>query len=185
MKARFAIAAFSVALLGAGAASAQSVGTSPLTFQGKAPPACRMSTPMSEASQNAELDSAAPGAAEISIARLAGDDGSVIGANMALNIPVLCNQAHTLSVESRRGGLSLSQVPVEATAFRTSVPYRVRVSWAGANDDFSSDGSNAFLSIGDAGQGLLNVVIDIPAGGVPLVAGSYSDELVLVLSVAG
>lgn len=131
------------------------------------------------------MDSAAPGAAEISISRLAGDDGSVVGANMALNIPVLCNQAHTLSVESRRGGLSLSQVPLEAGAFRTSVPYRVQVSWAGADDDFSSDGSSAFLSIGDAGQGLLNVVIDIPAGGVPLVAGSYSDELVLVLSVAG
>lgn len=154
-------------------------------FRGAALPGCRMSTPAADAIQNAILSNAAPGSADVGISRLVGDDGAVLGATVALKIPVICNQAHTLVLSSLRGGLRVGQPGPDGGAFRSVVPYDVRVEWGGASGDFNSAGGDAILPVGGAAQGSLSVIIEIPAGGAPLVAGAYSDELVLELSAAG
>ena len=163
----------------------QAPATAQAAFRGAALPGCRMSTPAAEAIQNAVLSNAAPGSADVGISQLVGEDGAVFGATVVLSIPVVCNQAHTLVLSSLRGGLRTGQPGAENGVFRSVVPYRIRIEWSGAASDFNSEDGDAVLAVDDAAQGALNVVIDIPAGGAPLVAGAYSDELVLALSAAG
>lgn len=187
MKTAFILAGASVLSLAA-PAQAQDSGAPvavQAAFRGAALPGCRMSTPAADAIQNATLSNAAPGSADVGISRLVGDDGAVLGATVVLKIPVICNQAHTLVLSSLRGGLRAGQPGPDGGAFRSLVPYGIRVEWAGASGDFDSAGGDAVLPVGNAAQGSLNVIIDIPAGGAPLVAGAYSDELVLELSAAG
>lgn len=160
-------------------------GTIQATFQGAAAAGCRMDTPLADTVQNAALENATPSSADITITRMVDDDGAVLGSTIILVLPVVCNQAHTLSLSSARGGLSSDIAAPDGGPFRSSVPYAVRLDWAGGSQTFDSDSGDATFPVGDAAQGGLGVTIEIPAGGAPLTAGAYSDELVLQLSAAG
>lgn len=190
MTARLAPALASTLALGLAAAPALAQDTTApgaiqATFQGAADAGCRMDTPLADSVQNAALQNATPSSADIAITRMVDDDGAVIGSTIVLMLPVICNQAHRISLSSARGGLSTDIAAPAGGPFRSSVPYAVRLDWAGVSQTFDSDSGDAVFPVGDAARGELGVTIEIPAGGAPLTAGAYSDELVLQLSAAG
>lgn len=183
------IAAFSaVGLLStAGGAAAQDPFPveSQATFQGSAPAACLLSTPSATTTDNAVVGGLAPGSADISISQLVGDDGLPVGATIVLVLPALCNQAHVLDLASVRGGMRSDGPEVTTGPFRSTLPYQVQVDWAGGTQSYQSDDDALSVSVDDAAAGVITFTIQIPAGGAPLAAGAYSDELVLELGVAG
>ena len=69
--------------------------------------------------------------------------------------------------------------------FRSVLPYAVAISWGSGSDTYQSGDPATTISNGDAATGTVTVTIEIPAGGAPLVAGSYSDQLILELAAAG
>lgn len=172
--------------LTAGAAQAQS--TAParqLAFNGEAAAGCLMQTPQAPTSDNASVTSSGPGSADIVIGQLVGDDGISVGATVILTLPAACNQAHILRLVSVNGGLINVDGTPAGGPFRSVLPYAVAISWGSGSDTYQSGDPATTISNGDAATGTVTVTIEIPAGGAPLVAGSYSDQLILELAAAG
>lgn len=155
------------------------------TIGGLATPGCRLQTPVSPSADNAQVGGLAPGSADIAITRLVGDDSRSIGAAVELVLPATCNQAHTLNISSAKGALASDGPALTGGVFRSRLPYGVTVSWAGGERVFESSGDALAFAVGNAATGSVTLKIEIPAGGEPLAAGAYSDELILALGVAG
>jgi hypothetical protein len=173
---------------GTAPAQAQALSSTPvqqLSFTGEAPAGCMMLTPQSPSSANASMTSSAPGSADIVIAQLVGEDGVSVGATVILTLPAACNQAHVLRLDSVNGGLINVEGTLASGPFRTVLPYAVAISWGSGSETYQSGDAATTLSNGDAATGSVTVTIEIPAGGAPLVAGSYSDQLILELAAAG
>ncbi|MBI1405003.1 MAG: hypothetical protein GC145_02630 [Caulobacter sp.] len=188
MAARHLALALAALLAAAGPAMAQTdvtTATIQAELRGSVLSGCLLETPQSTGVSNAQVSELSPGSANIAINQMVGEDGAVIGAIITLVLPATCNQAHTLNLSSLRGGL-LGDGPASSSgAFRSEVPYTVTVSWAGASQTFQTQDGDLSLALGEAVTGPVTITINIPAGGLPLVAGAYSDELTLVLGAAG
>lgn len=179
-------------LLAAGAASAQSIplsensDTDDVTLRGAVAAGCRMDTPSAPTASNAEIEALGPGSADIAISQLVDETGEPVGAVVVLELPAVCNQAHTLNLVSLNGALQSDGPPVTAGPFRSSLPYQVTVAWGGgAPQVFQSLDEALEVVVGEAISGAITLTIQIPAGGDPLAAGAYADELILELGVAG
>lgn len=174
-------------LIGSQAAAQTDVGagTRQATFQGSAPAGCRMSAASAPTSNNAQVTALSAGSADIAIAQLVGDDGTAQAATIVLTLPAVCNQAHTLTLDSLRGALASDGPELTGGPFRNRLPYSVTVSWAGGLQSYSSQDDTLTLSVPNAATGLVTITIQIPSGGAPLAAGAYSDQLVLELGAAG
>lgn len=170
------------------AAQAQ-VATTPqvqMAFNGQVDAGCVTASPSASAAQNATAKGLVTGSANVMITRLVGEDGVPLGAQIVLTMPSTCNQAHTLNLNSLNGGLSNSSgAGAEGGPFRALLPYTVVVDWAGQSRTFDSSVGSLTQPVSDAATGPVTVTIQIPSGGAPMVAGSYSDQLVLELGVAG
>jgi hypothetical protein len=156
-----------------------------LDIVGEAPSACVTFAPATISSANATLQSQGQGAAEVRITELIDPQTSLARAS-SINIllPITCNTAHRLVLRSGNGGLLRDggNAQAQAGGFREFVPYQVSASWSGQN---VSAGSDQVLSInvGDGAAGEASVLINVPAGGAPLVAGGYGDSVVIELRV--
>jgi hypothetical protein len=173
--------------LPAGAAAAQTAETGAIqaTFRGNAPAGCLMSSPSAPTSENVSVGALSPGSADIAISQMVGDDATALGATIVLVLPAVCNQAHTLNLSSLNGGLlGDGEAPISG-AFRSLVPYSVTVNWAGGEQVLLTSDQELSVPFGDAAAGVVTVTIQIPPGGAPLVAGAYTDEIVLELGAAG
>jgi hypothetical protein len=181
-------AALALGLLSAGVASAQTAElTTPVqaTFRGSAPAACQISTATAPSSQNVQIGALSPGSAGISISQMVDENAAPLGATVVLVIPAVCNQAHTLNLSSLNGGLLGDGDAAAAGAFRSLLPYSVTVNWAGGEQLLLTPDQDLSVVFGDAAAGVVTVTIQIPQGGAPLVAGAYTDEIVLELGAAG
>lgn len=156
-----------------------------LTYSGLVQPGCIMAVATTQSAQNAIMTSPTPGAADVVVTQLVGDDAVPVGAQITLSMEAACNQAHILRVSSQNGSLINSASSGIVGPFRNSLPYSIVVTWANAPQGFESVDALQAQSVNDAARGAITVMIQIPAGGVPMVAGSYSDQLVLELGVAG
>ena len=67
--------------------------------------------------------------------------------------------------------------------FREFVPYQVSAVWSGQTVASASDGGPVVINVPDGAAGDASVTIDVPGGGAPLVAGGYSDAVVIELRV--
>jgi hypothetical protein len=154
---------------------------------GTAPSACVVGAPIAGPGANATYE-AGPSGGSIRISQLVDPaTGQSVSAGMNLVIPVTCNGAHRLMVRSINRGLALDGNPGQGngSAFASFVPYRVESDWGGQASGFLSNEPGApegFSHAARAGQ--MSLSISVPPGGQPLVAGTYSDEIVLEFQAA-
>lgn len=186
---RLAILSFAAVIFAAGAANAvepaAGTGEQSARFEGHVNGACRMGAPTAVSTDNVTVGALSTGSAEFTIDQLVGPDGIPLAAQVVVNIPAICTQAHVLSVSSLNDGLSTPQPVAPGSPFRNVLDYSVNVLWAGQSNDFTASGSDLAAPIPDAAQGDVTVTISLPGGGDPAVAGIYSDEIILQLGVAG
>jgi hypothetical protein len=107
-------------------------------------------------------------------------------ASVTMRFPVVCNTAHTLTIRTSQGGLVLqTAAPPPGPGFRNRLGYGVSANWVGQQVSGTSDsGVPVTIVSANAASGELSVGIQIPAGGAPLEAGTYSDSLVVSLQPA-
>lgn len=180
----FAVAGAACALAGAASGQTPTTQQEQMPFAGDVLPGCTMAAPVISGATNTTSSNVAAGTADLTVTRLVGDDGVPVGAQVVLTLESACNQSHTLSLDSVRGGMTNGETAPNGQ-FRTVLPYSVTLSWAGVTQTFSSADPALAAAIGSAARGPLTVSITIPSGGTPLVAGAYSDQLVLELGAAG
>ncbi|HET9428157.1 MAG TPA: hypothetical protein VFO69_07345 [Allosphingosinicella sp.] len=169
-------------------AAAQTIDPTPgrLEIVGQAPSACLIRTPTGEAAVNATFESTGSSSGQIRITEFV-DPGSAQsrGASMDLVVPVICNSPHRVTVRSGNGGLRRLGSPVPAGPFIEFLPYQVNAVWGGSQGGIASDsGGPLLIDSPSARAGQLSLSFDIARGGRPLVAGTYSDSIVIELQAA-
>lgn len=185
MMARYLVAA---ACLGLPAlASAQTVDPSQgrLEILGTAPSACVMRAPGSPVGTNASFDLTGSSSGRIRILEMINPASATArGATMDLTLPVICNGPHQVSVQSR-GGMLRQGDRVTNDAFADRVNYSLTADWGGQQARFTTGESDALaIDVASGRAGLLRLSIAIPAGGRPLVAGRYEDQIILEMRAA-
>ena len=159
-----------------------------LSIEGAAPVACSIRVVTLGAGSAGSLQAATQGNA---IVRLGTPDfvnpttAVPTGGQVFIGVPVSCNGAHTLIVRSTNGRLTLESGAAAAGGFRNTVDYSLTAQWAGLNQTFNTQSASTLqIPVSQANSGDALVTIDIPAGGQPLVAGIYSDLIVVEVTVS-
>lgn len=178
-----------IAALAPGLAFAQTanIGQGRLDLVGQAPSACLISQPTASTGQNATLSQTGAQSAQIRISELVDPQTAQPRASsMNVTLPVICNAAHRLTVKSGNGGLLRAGGRRGAVnGFRQLLPYQVSADWSGQSITGSSEtGTPVTINSPNGAAGQVSLSITVPAGGDPLVAGSYSDSVVIELQVA-
>jgi hypothetical protein len=155
-------------------------------FRGTAPGLCVIRGPASViSSNNTSLSSSALSSSAIQVTSLIDATGTGIprAADMQLAIPVICTVTHSVTVQSASGGMRLEgSAALSTNSFRTLLDYQVQTAWAGRNNNSQASELPATIDTPDAAIGSLLVTVSILQGGQPLVAGSYSDTLTILLT---
>ena len=178
----------SIALLAPAGLAAQQVADlsqGRLEIQGTAHPACVIKGPSSAVGNNMRFDPAGPSAGQIGITNFVDNNAVSRGGTIDIALPVVCNSAHRVIVRSSNGGLRRQGAAVQGNQFAQFFPYRVTTQWGGQNGQLTTDQGGALtIDTGEARAGQLSLQISLAAGGRPLVAGTYSDQIVVELQAA-
>ncbi|MBB4098700.1 hypothetical protein [Sphingomonas kyeonggiensis] len=161
--------------------------TAHLDIIGEAPAACLMKSPAGASGNNASFDPVSAGTGRIRIDQLASlTDATPLAAAIRVELPVICNAPHRIILRSGNGGLRREGPAVASVApFRQLLPYRLGIRWGADQTDRSTDdGAPIVIDAGGPRSGDLAVLFTLTSGGAPLVAGNYTDEIVLEVQVA-
>lgn len=187
MRARTSLAILAAAAATPAIAQDGLIARASLDMVGYAPSACLIGRAPRGTGTNAVLAAAGARQADIRIVELVDPTTSQPRpTSISLSLPVVCNVSHQIIVRTQNGGLARDNREGGLQAepgFRETVPYGVTARWAGVVATGQS-GVPFELIAPDAAAGDLTLDIEIMPGGQPLVAGSYSDELVVELRVA-
>jgi hypothetical protein len=160
--------------------TANTVGANRLEIAGSVPEGCSIAPPRQQAVANASISGGGT-SAEIMIQQFVDPLTAVPqAASVSMAFPVLCNTAHTVTLTTR-GGLEVQAgLPPAGPGFRSHVDYQLSLNWAGQQvSQATNSGPSLQISSPNAASGDLFVNLQIAGGGLPLVAGTYSDSLVL------
>jgi hypothetical protein len=161
--------------------------TQHLSVEGVNPVACSIRVITLNAGSAATLTSATQGNALVQLGspNFVDAQSTPTGGKVYLGVPIICNGAHTVVVRSTNGRLTLESGAAGGNGFRNTVDYTLTTSWAGLNQSFNTTSASTLqIPVSQANSGDALVTIDIPAGGQPLVAGIYSDLIVVEVTVS-
>lgn len=156
--------------------------THAIDVQGFAPSACVMApATLDPGSVNAVLQSASASNADVLVSLNTDAQTRALQAvNVALSVPIKCNAAHKLTVHSQHQGMKPQTPVAPAPGFASAINYTLSTRWAGQTASFDTASSQDLtINVPDANTGDANVTLNIAGGGPPLVAGNYSDEIVV------
>lgn len=189
MKPIRAIAPFILAVMLPSLATAQAVsggtnvgngtGGNELVITGQSPQACVISGAAQSSVSNATVTTGA-GAAQVVVGQLVDLNAVPLAARVSVALPVICNTANVVSISTSNGALTLENPAPAAPGFRSQLPYQLSATWAGQQETVNS-GTPLTITSANAATGNLLLTIAIPAGGEPLIAGTYTDSVVVLL----
>ena len=165
------------------AAQTQNTAQQRVDLAGTAPSVCKMDAPHSGGGGNVQFSVSSNNAAELDFRALANPTTALAqAAQVSVSFPVICTGAHSLTVSSTNGGLTNPSPP--AAGFATRVDYALTAQWAADQKQFQTVGSPTSLNLSesDGVAGDLTVAIAIANGALPLVSGSYTDQVVVQFS---
>ena len=152
-----------------------------------ASPACNIAPGSAAGSDNASFQSSGTSGGTVAITRFADPQSARANpVSVRVEIPVVCNSAHAVSLRSANGGMLRSGgAPGTVAGFIQFLPYAVQLDWVGQTLTGASDSSEPLaLDVPNAGQGLLSVDIAIAGSDAPMVAGAYADTLQIEITAA-
>ncbi|WP_271439475.1 hypothetical protein [Pontixanthobacter luteolus] len=150
-------------------------------------PVCNVSPGSASALSNATFTSEGASGGTVSITNLSNPQTALAQpVNVQVEVPVICNSAHEITVRSANGGLQRAGGTRDAVGgFVQFLPYQVRFDWAGqVLSGQSDDGAELAMSIPNAGEGALLVDVALDGSDAPLVAGAYEDTLQIEITAA-
>jgi Spore Coat Protein U domain len=179
--------AAAMALPGAAQAQELNRGSQRLEMAAIAPVACVISQPTVANQSNASFTATGTSSGQVNITQLV-DSASAAprASSIELSLPVVCNASHRIIVRSANGGLLRTGASGRGNggAFAEYLSYQVGVDWSGQSVQLDTKNNNANIYASQPGKGALTIRIATPAGGTPLVAGQYSDSIVLEVQPA-
>lgn len=178
---------FAIALVAPANAQAQDLthATQRLELAATAPVACVINAPSVANQSNASYSATGASSGQVNITELVDADSATSRASsIELNLPVVCNASHRVMVRSTNGGLVRAGATGRSGAFQESLTYTVDIDWSGQTLQLLTSRTDANLDVAHPGKGDMLIRIATPAGGGPLVAGQYSDSIVVEVQPA-
>jgi len=151
---------------------------------GTSRPACVIGAASSMAGNNMTFTPLSNVSGQVRITDFVDSNAVSRGASIDVILPVICNSAHRVVVRSGNGGLRRVGAPVRPGPFAEFLPYRVNTAWGAQQAGFTSDQGTLIINTGEARAGQVALSIAVARGGPPLVAGLYSDQIVVELQAA-
>lgn len=175
-----------VALMAPAALAAQVVEPSQgrLEIVGTSRPACVIGAASSAAENNMTFTPLSNVSGQVGITNFVDTNAVSRGGSIDVILPVICNSAHRIVVRSGSGGLRRVGAPVRPGPFAEFLPYQVNTAWGAQQAGFTSDQGTLIINAAEARAGRVSLSIVVPRGGRPLVAGLYSDNIVVELQAA-
>ncbi len=175
-----------------GAARTQDSQLQKFSIQGVAASACGLSAPRTSAAQNMAVAPIGTGQNLVTIGSLIDPATALLQpGSISLSIQGLCNQAHVVTVSSANGGLQWQGASGGGAnvGFATRIDYGAQVTWAGGSASFRTQGIARqpvmLAPVPGAYSGALGlqIAIDVSgAGGIPVAAGTYTDNITITLA---
>ncbi|MCP3729546.1 spore coat U domain-containing protein [Sphingomonas sp. MG17] len=190
MVARLLIGTLALAAALPAAAQSPDVARGRLELAGQTPAVCLIKTARAGSAQNASFTSTGERSGEVRIAELVDPQtAQPRAAEIVIELPVVCNAAHRLTLTSANGGLlrdgGNARNRQAQGAFGELLGYQLDANWGSRVLTLNAGtASVATLDVPDGTAGDLSLRLSIPAGGGPLVAGRYSDTVVIELNVS-
>lgn len=157
-----------------------------LELAGVAPVACVISPPTVGSQSNASFSTTGASSGQVSITEFVdGQNASSRASSIELNLPLVCNASHRVRVSSTNGGMRRAgSTGAGQGGFAEYLAYTVGIDWSGQSVQLLTSNNNANIDMGQPGKGQMTIRIATPAGGGPLVAGQYSDSIVVEVQPA-
>ena len=155
-----------------------------LDLIGEAPQACVLSAPLVTAVTNASFQPINGQTGTILVTQFVDPlTAAPLAATVNLAFPVVCNGAHEVTIRTANGGLAhIPPIAIPGLGFRALLVYQLTAAWAGQTATGATNlPTPVDIHTNDGAAGQLSLVVNIPGGGDPLVAGPYSDSLVIEL----
>jgi hypothetical protein len=161
-----------------------------LSVGGRSDPTCAFqSAPALVNATNMSIGSATLSTGQISVDELVDQSTATLNlASIELEMTGVCNQAHTVSLQTTSGGLvPENTASVTGGPFIIHVNYRATVQWGNQTTVLQTNSTPGAKSasglIPGPSQGVLNLLVNIDSTNndmnIPLVEGAYSDTLVI------
>lgn len=167
----------------AAAQTAATTSTQRLELIGTAPAACTISAARVGSAVNAAYVSTGASTGRIDITQFVDlQTAQARPSSIELSLPVICNGAHHVAVRSRNGGLSRGGGAINqrgATGFAEYLDYDLGVRWAGQTQGRTSAQGGIDIASDQPGSGDFVIRVSTTDRGSPLVAGQYSDAIVI------
>jgi hypothetical protein len=157
-----------------------------LELVGVAPSACVIRTASGANGVNAVFEPSGTSSGRVRITEMVDPTSALPRAtSMDLLVPIICNGPHRVTLRSGNGGLVRQGDPVQGNGFASAVPYNLGIAWGATQSNVTSDsGAPLVLDANEARAGQLSLQIAVARGSQPLVAGTYSDLIVLEFQAA-
>ena len=177
-----------VALPAAAQAQELDRATQQLQLNAVSPVACVISQPTVGNQTNASFSATGASSGQVAITQFVDPQSAAPRASsIELNLPLLCNASHRVRVSSANGGLLRAGATGrggQGGGFREFVAYTVGIDWSGQSVQLVTSNNNANINANQPGKGDMTIRIATPGGGNPLVAGQYSDAIVVEVQPA-
>lgn len=159
--------------------------TQKLELTALAPVACVISPATVSRADNASFSNTGSSSGQVSINALVDvTTAAPRASSIELSLPVVCNASHRIELRSANGGLQRAGATGSSGAFREFLAYQVGLDWVGQSLQLDTASRSVNLPTNQPGKGEMIIRIATPAGGGPLVAGQYSDSIVVEVQPA-
>jgi hypothetical protein len=157
----------------------------PAVVLGVAPPICFLTPAQSGSASNITIGSVSASQYVLAIDQLIDPANAQLKpASISLSLRGICNHTHTLTIQTNRGGLQTSSGATPG--FSNHVDYSASVLWGGSSSSLQTSGiagqSSPEAVMPGPFAGTLQLQITVGADGanrLPLLAGTYSDNIVI------
>lgn len=176
--------------LAATSAQAQVVDTASQRFDlaGRAQAACVIAQPTVSQSVNASYSATGVNSGQITISQLVDSlNATSLESRLQLDLPVTCNSSHRVVVRSANGGLVRTGARGNSAGrggFVEAMDYNLGVDWHGTSRSLPSSQGLTSIDSAEPAKGDLTLNFSTSAGNGPLVAGQYTDSIVVEFTPA-
>lgn len=184
MKKKLILAVFVLAYAANSVAVAVPQSASEVTIQAEPPPICTLSAPTETFVEDAALQLPSTPTASTVVFDAVDDDAMLGSASILLTFSAMCNYASAFFGLQTTNGHMVRSPPASVTGFLTAIDYTASVTWSGPpTRTLIANGTplatTTAATKANPTNGDLTVNIEVSSSSTPLLAGSYSDILVL------
>ncbi len=186
---RYVCVVTAISLSGTSCVDAEDGASQAFALRGKAQPVCSFQPAQARQASNMAVAASSGAQNVLSVTQLTDLNAKLTSASITVTLKGMCNHPHTMTVSSKNGGL-VPLIKTEASSeFIQHIDYSASISWASSVSVLQTEGVQGQTSPSVVAPGAVSgdLRLDISiasanAADAPVVAGTFTDNLVIVFT---